>query len=877
MTQKQLECVQEALLDKFFDRRQLKGPFLRLADAWTSPVPGMDIYADILSLVSHVLHHQRLTSDGPNPALEMHLEDRGIPSDRLEDFGLIASPAYGGLVRLEPGKSWTPTWLSGDHRWIDHAIASPDTIVYETNLPISTDAQPPTPTRIPADPAVHAVAPNIIHYKSAAQAVALRAVAFAESGSTIHVVLPTGSGKSLVGIIPGLIQPNATTVVVVPTIALALDQELQARNRYPEAGLPRELAYHGFRPTEEKRAIRDRLVSGTQRLLFTSPEALVQSLARPLRDLASRGGLTYVVIDEAHLVYAWGTDFRPEFQLAASLVHELRAISRHVGVAEAKTLLMTATLSAQALRLNDQLFSDGRSIFVGTNYLRTELRYLYAETDSTQRAQRVSELMRRCPKPAIIYTTTRQDAEEIAESLRAQGFARTTAFHGDTSSDRRETILNEWTDSGDGTAIDIVVGTTAFGLGVDQSDVRTIVHACIPRSVDRFYQEVGRAGRDGHTSVSIWLPDSGTDFAKSRIELTRLIGHQKGWSRWMAMRDRAESAATGSAFSMTVDLRTVPSHSDVDNDKNRLWNRNIITILRRAEVVDFAPIAPPELRRASTETDAEWEQRTAIEWENFHNKLDVTVNVPSGSLDETVFNAAFQKVRSSVKEREDESFRRIRQLLELERCWGHVFAPEYSLDVPELAGANYHLSSSCSGCPGRCHPSRSDSSPVIGTRSLPMIPKMKFALMPSLTELLMDRNIMLVTYDPVSVRQALYRTNFRRFVAKAVSNGIKQIQFSERLNELVISEIRRGVGHSELVIVEPNDLQRPRRALDYPTIVVVSDSDGVLPPSLIYPPPHAMTRLLVVPSGTPAADRPHLTLEDVVQPNASLADLVRRL
>jgi len=149
--------------------------------------------------------------------------------------------------------------------------------------------------------------------------------------------------------------------------------------------------------------------------------------------------------------------------------------------------------------------------------------------------------------------------------------------------------------------------------------------------------------------------------------------------------------------------------------------------------------------------------------------------------------------------------------------------------------------------------------------------------MPSLTEALMNRNLMLVTYDPVATRQPHYRTNFRRLIAKAVSNGIKQIQLSERLDAVVANEIRRGVGKSQLVVVEQINLQRPRRALDYPSIIIAADSDGVLPTSLTYPSANAMARLLVAPTGTPTADRPHLTLEDVIHPNASLSDLLRRL
>jgi ATP-dependent DNA helicase RecQ len=877
MTSAQFGIVQEAVLGRGFDRAHLTGPFLRLADAWASKCFGAEIRADVLALVAQVLRHERLTSKGHAPSLEVDLEGRGISVDAVEQFGLEVAPVYGGMVRIELGSAWAPTWLRGDHRWVDHAIASPGEIVFETANPIATEAGVPTDVRVPADPAVTAVAPEVTRYKSRAQAIALRAVAFAESGSTIHVVLPTGSGKSLVGVIPGLADPTSTTIVVVPTIALALDQEQQSRTRYRGSELPRELAYHGGRSTEEKRAMRERLTAGTQRLLFTSPESLVQSLARPLRELAKRGGLSYLVIDEAHLIYAWGTDFRPEFQLAASLVRELRALARHHSAPETKTVLMTATLSAPALRLNDDLFSDGRSTFVGTNYLRTELRYLFADGDRTQRKDRLIEAMRHCPKPAIVYTTRRQDAEELVLLLREQGFGRSAAFHGDVASERREHILRGWSGRTAGTTIDIVVATTAFGLGVDQADVRTVVHACIPRSVDRLYQEVGRAGRDGHTSISLWLADTRTDFATSRVELARLIGHQKGWSRWHAMRDHATTPPPESDYSMTIDLRTVPSHTDVDNDKNRLWNRNIVTVLRRAGVIIFAPIHPPELFRTPTESDAEWERRFSIEWENFDNKFDVTVAGHAGSLDEDAFEYAFQRVKREVKAREDESFERIRELIALEKCWGHVFADEYSLHVPELPGADYRLSASCSGCPACGHSTPPDAPPVMGTKPIPMVPKPRYPLMPALTEELMGRNVLLITYDPTLTRRdATARRRFRRAVATAVDNGIKQVRYSRRLEPRIATEIRLGVGTSQIVVVEEEDLEVPQRALDYPTLMIAAVADRI-PVGMAYPPNEAVARLLLIPAHTPTPDRPHLNFEDVIFPNIPLVDLVRRI
>src|SRR6202012_3046457 len=122
----------------------------------------------------------------------------------------------------------------------------------------------------------------------------------------------------------------------------------------------------------------------------------------------------------------------------------------------------------------------------------------------------------------------------------------------------------------------------------------------------------------------------------------------------------------------------------------------------------------PELFRPATECDAEWERRLSIEWENFDNQIDVTVAAQGGTLDEDAFEYAFHHVKREVKEREDESFERIRQLLALEKCWGQVFADEYSLHVPELPGADYRLTASCSGCPACGHSTPPDAPPVMG-------------------------------------------------------------------------------------------------------------------------------------------------------------------
>lgn len=867
----QFEVLQDVLDGRATALSELRGPHLRLVDAWNSDRAGREIRSDILGLISQILRHQDLTTSGPIPYLDVALEARGIPVHAADSFGLKTIPLHGGKIRLEPAEHWAPEWLHGDPRWVDHAIASPRELARGSGRTVSTTARSVSDDEIPADPAVSAVAPCMKHYRSPAQATALRAVGFAMAGSTLHIVLPTGSGKSLVGAVPGLIEPGSTTVVVVPTIALAIDQERQNRARFTGALLPSELAYHSDRTADEKRAIRERLAAGTQRLLFTSPESLVYGLAPQLRELAAHGGLTYIVIDEAHLVYSWGLEFRPEFQLAASLLRELRLIARKHSQAVFKTVLMTATLSDEALRLNDTLFTEEQSFFIGSTYLRTELRYLISECENAEiRVQRLVEAMRHLPKPAIVYTTKRDDADNLVKILRDNGFGRTEAFHGDVTGRKRETLLAGWSGSNQPTSIDTIIGTTAFGLGIDQSDVRTVVHACIPRSIDRFYQEVGRGGRDGHSAVSLWLPNPNTDFGDSRIEISRLIGHEKGWNRWQAMQNRATIAPPESDFSMTIDLRTVPPHTEFDNEYNRLWNRNLATILRYAGVIDIAPVHPPSIRRTESESDADWELRLSNEWDKFRTQLDIIATGSISNLDEETFEKAFNKVKELVRRREEISFARIRRLLALEECWGEILAEEYTLHEPHIWGTEQHPGPSCSGCPARQHLRPPDDPPAMAEMRRPAFPDVPHTLMPGLRAEMMGRRTLLVTYDSRSTSVV------GRAVAAAVNNGITRVCYSKALPHPLVEDVIHAAGTRRLVAVDMVDMRRPLRKLILPTVVVADESDPV-DTSLVDPPAKAAPRIVIVPANARVQGRPEMILADVIHPNMQITEFVRRL
>ncbi len=424
----EFDLVQRLLTTEDEDPGGLTGAHRRLVDAWRSDRPGDKISGDVAVLIAQVLRHRRGVTGFTNVRLRLKLEARGIDVATLAKSHLRAHRYGTNEHEIFLGTPWAPEWLHGDPTWIDLACASPGPFVLSDGDKVSTYARPDT--SVPVDPAVATIAPAIKEYRSRSQANAVRAATLSDPNSTLHVVLPTGTGKSIVGLAPGLLVGSGTTVVVVPTIALALDQERNLQARFPNSHLPDELAYYGDRAEDERAAIKERLRNGTQRVLFTSPEALVTGLAQSLRVLAARGELTHLVIDEAHLVRSWGLSFRPEFQIVASLLSELRELAQAAGQAPPRVALLTATLSEQGLLLNDSLFHGPKeSLFVGSTFLRTELRYLYAEMSSpATRLERVVEALRHLPRPAIVYTTRKDAAEEIAAGLRDSGFEQDGRF-----------------------------------------------------------------------------------------------------------------------------------------------------------------------------------------------------------------------------------------------------------------------------------------------------------------------------------------------------------------------------------------------------------------------------------------------------------------
>jgi ATP-dependent DNA helicase RecQ len=295
------------------------------------------------------------------------------------------------------------------------------------------------------------------------------------------VVMPTGGGKSLCYQVPAELAQR-TDIVVSPLIALMKDQVDGLREcGYPAAALYSGMPSHAVHETEEQFA------AGRYRLLFVAPERLL--MPRFLQ-LADRVGIRAFAIDEAHCISQWGHDFRPEYRQLAQLKQRFPNASMHAYTATA-TERVRADIAAQ-LRLKNPV------ILVGT-FDRPNLVYrVVPRTDA--RAQTLEILGRHQGQAAIVYCISRKDTEAMASFLEANRL-RAAFYHAGMEADDRRRVQDDFAAE----AIDVVAATVAFGMGIDRSDVRCVIHAAMPKSVEHYQQETGRAGRDGLEAECVLL------------------------------------------------------------------------------------------------------------------------------------------------------------------------------------------------------------------------------------------------------------------------------------------------------------------------------------------------------------------------------------
>lgn len=416
-------------------------------------------------------------------------------------------------------------------------------------------------------------------WKSPAQRDVVWRVLHAPPNSTLLIGLPTGSGKSLVYQCCATFD-SSLTVLVVPTIALGLDQ-LAAVRELPGA---EALAPGLYSPGDDADAVLSAVEARRTRLLITSPEAIVTGrLAGILRRHAEQGFLARVVVDEAHLIESWGAEFRIEFQLLGAVLRDWRALAP----AGIRALLLSATFAPSTPAMLRELFAPEGTHWEEyiVQHLRSELHYFAAADwlSDEEQVLRVDEALRRLPRPAILYVTEVQKADWWGQRLRHIGFRRLRVFHGGTSASERKAIMQGWRSD----ELDLVVGTSAFGLGVDKADVKAVVHACFPEGIDRFYQEVGRGGRDGAACVSLLAPTQRDERIGRTMGPTLLSDPDKVTARWHAMwgtRKATGAEEGGQATTFTVNIREQPTYrfGAESFGENANWNKRLLLMMDRA-------------------------------------------------------------------------------------------------------------------------------------------------------------------------------------------------------------------------------------------------------------------------------------------------------
>jgi superfamily II DNA/RNA helicase len=635
---------------------------------------------DLAALTRHVLRREQERQGGISPMLPVPRVAPWPAAAAWHDYGVNVASESPGYLHLT-ARPWAPDWLADA---VSHPVDGPAT---------AEELRRDYGEWLAGDPFLHPFE-AWRSYRCAGQREAVRGLLMAPPGSTLVVNLPTGAGKSLCPYIPTLTDPNGITVVVVPTTALAIDQE-----RALATFIPHPTAYYsgGEGAVDDRnRGIRDRIRQGSQRIVFTSPEGVVQSLAGALYTASTRGSLRLLAVDEAHIIDQWGDDFRPEFQELSGLRRDLL---RQCAGAPFKTVLLTGTMTEPCLDTLETLFGKpGPFDVLSAVQIRPEPSYWLAGCESESiRQDRVLEALRHLPRPLILYVTRVSDAQAWLVRLQAAGFRRLRAVTGATRPLERAEVVHGW-QHGD---LDLVVATSAFGLGMDKSDIRAVIHACIPEHIDRFYQEVGRGGRDGRASVSLLLHTPEDAQVARDLNQKTIITPEKGSARWRAMFYAGETLPDGRS---RVPVDVVPEYGFGEfssNARNLAWNVHTLALLARCEVIDLDAQPPPRPDDFLSDDGVLDEQRFQAEFTRHRNQRVVRIIDEAHLEFEATWRGAVERSRGKDARSTRHGLDLMFEALASGRCLADILAEAY--EIPLRSGERPRpaslVSRGCGGCP----------------------------------------------------------------------------------------------------------------------------------------------------------------------------------
>jgi ATP-dependent DNA helicase RecQ len=341
------------------------------------------------------------------------------------------------------------------------------------------------------------------------------------SGCDAAVIMPTGGGKSLCYQLPALVL-GQTVVVISPLIALMQDQVAQLG----DMGIPAALLNSSQSP-DDQRIVTQAAMEGAYRLLYLSPERLARNdTIAWLR----RVPIAFFAIDEAHCISEWGHEFRPEYR-------QLSALRQHFPDKPIAAFTASATQRVRHDILEQLQLRDPHKYIA--SFHRSNLRYITYQCDKkTHRKLLLAAMRAYAGESVVVYAPTIAQVEETVDYLAERQIA-AVAYHGQMENGLRRRNQERWMND----EVRILVGTIAFGLGINKPAVRAVIHTSLPKSIEQYYQEAGRAGRDGLPSdcVLLWQPKDAGLLAFFIDQLKDSAEKERAWQRYRSIRQFVES------------------------------------------------------------------------------------------------------------------------------------------------------------------------------------------------------------------------------------------------------------------------------------------------------------------------------------------------
>ena len=324
-------------------------------------------------------------------------------------------------------------------------------------------------------------------------------------GRDTLALMPTGGGKSLCFQVPTMVM-NGLCLVITPLIALMKDQVENLRKRDIRAAA----IYTGMSYEEQKTAL-DNCQWGPYHFLYVSPERLE---SEEFRERLASLPICLIAVDEAHCISQWGYDFRPSYLKIA----EIRDLVG--GEARLPILALTATATPEVVDDIQERLAFREKNVLRKSFLRSNLSYVVRQTN--KKADEIVHILSKVPGSAIVYVRNRQRAQELAAYLNAKGLS-ADFYHAGLTSKERSEKQEAWKigekamrREGERQGTRVIVATNAFGMGIDKPDARMVIHHDLPDTIEAYFQEAGRAGRDEQKAFAVLLYDPTTDKAKAR-------------------------------------------------------------------------------------------------------------------------------------------------------------------------------------------------------------------------------------------------------------------------------------------------------------------------------------------------------------------------